>query len=95
MVRAWLTAAVTGSVRRRQRYADADIAMNAWEPINNEPDGKRVKMKVPAMAKVVVRGVPRMGFEPMTFGFPWKRSADQNPMSPTLHQAEPPRHKLV
>lgn len=35
--------------------------------------------------------VPGKGFEPLTFGFPWKRSVDQNPMSPTLHQAEPPR----
>ncbi len=36
------------------------------------------------------RMVPGMGLEPMAFGFPWKRSVDQNPMSPTLYQLSHP-----
>ena len=35
-----------------------------------------------------------MGFEPMTFGFPWRGRYDRYPMSPTLHQAEPPRQVI-
>ena len=38
--------------------------------------------------------VPGMGLEPMAFGFPWQRSGDQNPMSPTLYQLSHPGLRL-